>query len=421
MKQTNLFTKTRREAPKDEVAKNAQLLIRAGYIHKEMAGVYSFLPLGLRVLNNIVSVIRKEMNAVGGQELSMTALQDKNVWEKTNRWDDKVLDVWFKTELKNGTEVGLGTTHEEEITSIMKDYISSYRDLPFSAYQFQTKFRNETRAKSGIIRGREFLMKDMYSFATNSEQQKEIYDNVKCAYIRIFNALGIGETTYPTYALGGTFSKFSEEFQTISDAGEDVIYIDEKKKIALNKEVYTDEVIKELGLDKNSLVEKKSIEVGNIFNLGTRFSEPLELFFTAEDGKKQPVVMGSYGIGPGRVMGTIVESLSDEKGIVWPEAVAPFKVHILALQPDNESIKKVADELYATLNKKGIEALYDNRNIRPGEKMADAELIGIPHIVIIGEKGLKESVVEYKDRKTMKTELIPVNTLTEDIGAKIKG
>jgi len=419
MKQSNLFTKTRREAPKDEMAKNAQLLIRAGYIHKEMAGVYSFLPLGLRVLNNIVGIVREEMNAIGASEVLLTALQEKGVWEKTDRWDDKKVDNWFKTELKNGTQVGLGITHEEPLTQIMTEYISSYRDLPRFTYQFQTKFRNETRAKSGIIRGREFLMKDLYSFSKNDEQHKDFYEKAKQAYKKIFTRLEIGETTHVTFASGGIFSRFSEEFQTVSDAGEDIIYIDEKKGIAINKEVYTDEVIAELGLDKKDLVEKKSIEVGNIFNLGTKFSEPLGLNFTDTDSIKKPVIMGSYGLGPSRVMGTIVEILSDEKGIVWPEAVAPFKVHILALQSENESIKKVAEELYAALTKKGIEVLYDDRDLRPGEKMTDAELIGIPHIVIVGEKGIKDSVVEYKHRKTMKTELIPVNMLVNTISAKI--
>ncbi len=419
MKQSALFTKTRREAPKDEVAKNAQLLIRAGYIHKEMAGVYSYLPLGLRVLNNIVQIIREEMNAIGGQEMSMTALQDKMLWEKTDRWDDAKVDNWFKTKLKNDTEVGLGITHEEPLTQIMTEYISSYRDLPRYAYQFQNKFRNETRAKSGIMRGREFLMKDLYSFSRNEEQHKSFYEKAKQAYIQIFKRLGLGEYTHVVFSSGGIFSKFSEEFQTVSDAGEDLIYVDEKKGIAVNKEVYTDEVLAELGLDKKNMVEKKSIEVGNIFSLGTKFSEPLGLQFTDEDGIKKPVIMGSYGIGPGRVMGTIVETLSDEKGIVWPEHIAPFKVHIIALQPQNEEIKKVADELYETLAKKGVEALYDDRDLRPGEKLADAELIGIPHIVIIGEKSLKEGSIEYKDRKTMKTENIPVNTLSAAVSAKI--
>ncbi|MDE2188753.1 MAG: prolyl-tRNA synthetase, partial [Patescibacteria group bacterium] len=259
MRQTQLFTKTRREAPKDEVSKNAQLLIRAGFIHKEMAGVYSYLPLGLRVMENIVRVIREEMNAIGGQELHLTALQDAEIWKKTGRWDDGVVDNWFKTKLKNETELGLGFTHEEPLTNLMRDYISSFRDLPFSVYQFQTKFRNETRAKSGIMRGREFLMKDLYSFSKDTSEHEVFYEKAKQAYIKIFGRLGLGESTYVTFASGGSFSKYSHEFQTITDAGEDIIYVDEGKKIAVNKEVLNDEVLKDLGLKRGELVEKKAV------------------------------------------------------------------------------------------------------------------------------------------------------------------
>ncbi len=408
MKQSHLFTKTRRESPKDEVSKNADLLIRAGYIHKDMAGVYSFLPLGLRTLNNIVEVIREEMNTIGGQEVSLTALQDKAIWEKTDRWSDKNVDIWFKTEFKNGTETGLAITHEEPLTAIMTDYISSYRDLPKSVYQFQTKFRNETRAKSGIMRGKEFLMKDLYSFARDKTQHDELYAKAREAYIRIFGRLGLGLQTYPTFASGGIFSEFSEEFQTVSEAGEDVIYVHEDKHIALNKEVFNDAVLAKLGLKKEELIEKKSIEVGNIFTLGTKFSEPLGLSFADESGVRQPVYMGSYGIGPSRVMGTIVEVLSDEKGIVWPEAIAPFKVHILSLQPQSEKVKELADSLYEKCQKLGISALYDERDVRPGEKLSDSELLGLPHIIVIGEKGLADGIVEYKLRKDLETKRITI-------------
>ena len=243
MRQSALFTKTRRDAPSDEVSKNAQLLIRAGYVHKEMAGVYSYLPLGFRVLNKIVGIIREEMNAIGGQELVMTALQDKELWSRTDRWDDKKVDNWFKTEFKTGGETGLAITHEEPLTRIMTDHISSYRDLPVAAYQFQNKFRNELRAKSGIMRGKEFLMKDLYSFSKDEKEHTEFYQKAREAYIKVFSRLGIGEQTYVTFASGGIFSPFSEEFQTLSEAGEDTIYVDEKKHIAVNKEVLTDERI----------------------------------------------------------------------------------------------------------------------------------------------------------------------------------
>jgi len=406
MRQSLLFTKTRKDAPKDEVSKNAQLLIRAGYIHKEMAGVYSFLPLGLRVMNNIMEVIREEMNGIGGQELNLTALQDKNVWEKTGRWSDEVLDVWFKTKLKNDTELGLGTTHEEQLTHLMKDYIRSYRDLPVYAYQFQTKFRNETRAKSGIMRCREFVMKDLYSFSDDVQSHENFYEDVKNAYTKIFNRVGLGDITYITFASGGSFSKYSHEFQTITDAGEDSIFIDEKQKIAVNKEVLNDEVLKDLNIRREDLVEKKAVEVGNIFSLGTKFSDAFELSYVDEVGEKKQVVMGSYGIGPGRLMGTIAEVLSDENGLVWPESVAPFNIHLICIDDKEGKVREEADKIYERLTANGVEVLYDDRDVRAGEKFADSDLIGIPVRLVISEKTMASGSVERKDRKTGTVEMI---------------
>lgn len=413
MKQSQLFTKTRREAPKDEVSKNAQLLIRAGYVHKEMAGVYSYLPLGLRVMNKIVNIIREEMNAIGGQELHLTALQDRGSWQASGRWDDAVVDNWFKTKLKNGTDLGLGFTHEEPLTAIMKDNVRSFRDLPIYAYQFQTKFRNEARAKSGIMRGREFLMKDLYSFCRDLKEQEAFYEKAKGAYVKIFDRLGLGEKTYVTFASGGSFSKYSHEFQTLTEAGEDTIYVHEGAKgagakIAINKEVLNDEVLKDLDIKRADLVEKKAVEVGNIFNLGTRFSDALGLVYKDEKGKPQPVFMGSYGIGPGRVMGTIVETFADEKGIVWPEAVAPFGVHLVALFDEAGKVRAVADKVYADLTAKGVEVLYDDRDASAGEKFSDSDLIGIPVRWVVSEKTLGTGAagsVEVKDRKTGKVEM----------------
>lgn len=370
MKQSELFTKTRREAPKDEVSKNAILLTRAGFIHKEMAGVYSYLPLGLRVLKKIENIIREEMNKLGSQEIELTALQDKELWEKTNRWDDKVVDVWFKIQNEN---LGLGFTHEEPLTSIMTEHISSYRDLPVSIYQFQTKFRKELRAKSGIMRGKEFLMKDLYSFCRTEEEHQDFYNKIKEAYQKIFDRTGIGHLTYFTRASGGSFGATSHEFQTITDAGEDIIYItDENKREAVNKEV-----------EEGRSEAQKSVEVGNIFPLGTKFSKAFGLYFSDENGEKKPVIMGSYGIGLGRLMGTVVEVLSDEKGIVWPHEVAPFQVHLLCL---SEEAKSFADEIYKTLQANNIEVLYDDRDLRAGEKFADSDLIGIPLRFVISEK-----------------------------------
>lgn len=418
MRQSSLFTKTRREAPKDEVSKNAQLLIRAGYIQKMQAGVYSFLPLGLRVIENIKTIVRDEMNAIGGQEVALTALQDKSVWEKTNRWDDAVVDNWFKTKLASGTEVGLGFTHEEPLTDLMKDYVRSFRDLPAYVYQFQTKFRNETRAKSGILRGREFLMKDLYSFSRTDEEHAVFYEKVKEAYINIFKKAGVGDKTYLTFAAGGSFSKFSHEFQMLTDAGEDTIYIDEEKGIAVNEEVNNPEVHADLQIDASKLKQAKAVEVGNIFNLGTKFSDALELNFTNEEGVSKPVIMGSYGIGIPRLMGAIVETLSDEGGIVWPKSVAPFAVHLIVVNSPSASAR--AEEVYAKLQAAGIEVLFDDRDIRPGEKFGDADLMGIPTRAVVSDKNQKAEngdtsndgfLLEVKDRKSGEVTHVSVDTL----------
>lgn len=407
MKQSQLFTKTRKEAPADEVSKNAELLIRGGFVQKEMAGVYDYLPLGLRVLKKIENIIREEINNIGGQEILMTSLQDKESWEKTGRWDDNVVDVWFKTKLKNGGELGLANTHEEAIAKIASQYVRSYKDLPFYAYQFQTKFRNETRAKSGIMRTREFIMKDLYSFHTSEEDLNSFYEKAALAYQKIFERVGLGKITYKTFASGGVFSKYSHEFQTVCDAGEDIIYVDESKNIAINKEVLVDDVLNDLSINKNDLVEKKSIEVGNIFKLGTRFSEPLELNFTDESGNKKPVVMGSYGIGPGRVMGAIVETFSDEKGIVWPKEISPFDVHLVVVGDSEETIS-FSNKLYEDLKSAKVEVLYDDRDLRAGEKFADSDLIGIPIRCVVSDKTVKEDKVEIKYRTEDKTKLVSV-------------
>ena len=411
MKQSHLFTKTRREAPKDEVAKNAQLLIRAGFIHKEMAGVYDYLPLGLRTLNKIIAIIREEMNAIGGQEITLTSLQQKETWEPTDQWDDAKVDIWFKTNLKNGTELGLAVTHEAALTRVMKDFVSSYKNLPTYVYQFQTKFRNEVRAKSGIMRSREFIMKDLYSFSKDAAEHEIFYEKAKEAYTKVYSRLGLGDKTYLTFASGGMFSKFSHEFQTLTEAGEDTIYVHEGKKIAINKEVLNDEVLKDLGILRSDLKEAKAVEVGNIFNLGTRFSDALKLEYKNAEGKLNPVIMGSYGIGPGRVMGTIAEILSDDKGLVWPESVAPFSVHLIALFDQEGEVKKTADQMYDYLTNKGIEVLYDDRDATAGEKFSDSDLIGIPKRIVLSAKTLKDASVEVKMRKTGEVSMVKIDSL----------
>jgi prolyl-tRNA synthetase len=397
MRVSHLFTKTSKDAPADEVAKNAQLLIRAGFIHKEMAGVYTYLPLGKRVLENITQIIREEMDAVGGNEISLTALQSSDVWQQSGRWDETVMDVWFKTRLANGTELGLAPTHEEPLTKLMKNFIKSYKDLPVYPYQFQIKFRNELRSKSGLMRGREFWMKDLYSFSRTQDEHDTFYDKIAEVYGRVFVRLGLGAQTYKTFASGGSFAKFSHEFQTVSPVGEDTIYVSQEKKIAINAEVYTDEVLAELGLNKDEMVEELAVEVGNIFTLGTRFSEPLDLMFTDEDGVSKPVIMGSYGIGPSRLMGLIAEHFADEKGLVWPENVAPYRVYLVRIG-DGEAVIAKADELYERLTQHGIEVLYDDRDERPGAKFADSELLGIPHRITVSERLIEQGTYEYQAR-----------------------
>lgn len=411
MRQSELFTKTRKEAPSDEVARNAQLLIRAGFIYKEMAGVYAYLPLGLRVLNNIMGIIREEMNAIGGQEVTLTALQRRETWEPTNQWDDREVDVWFKTKLKNNTELGLAVTHEAPLTQLMKDFVSSYRDLPTFVYQFQTKFRNEIRAKSGIMRTREFIMKDLYSFSKDENEHVAFYEKAKLAYKKIFDRVGIGDKTYITFASGGMFSKFSHEFQTITSAGEDTIYI-HPSGIAINKEVFTEEVKKDLGLDEN-FTEARAVEVGNIFTLSNRFSKALGLEYIDESGNKQDVFMGSYGIGPARVMGTLAEVLSDEKGLVWPESVAPFKVHLIGLKLEDEIVRTHAEKTYADLQAAGIDVLFDDRDKSAGEKFADSDLIGIPWRVVVSSKTLAEESVEVKQRSQKESSMVKLHNLIE--------
>ena len=411
MRQSQLFTKTQKNAPAGETSLNAQLLIRGGFVHKEMAGVYTILPLGLRTLNKIANIVRDEMNSTGGIEIQSAALQKKETWEKSGRWSDEVVDIWFKTKLKNDAELGLAFTNEEPLASMMKSFISSYKDLPVYVYDIRSVFRNETRAKSGIMRGREFFWKALYSFSKNESEHNGYYEKAKIAYKNIFDKIGLGEKTYLTFASGGSFSKYSHEFQTVCEAGEDVIYVDEEKKIAVNKEVYTDEVLNNIGLTKDKLVEKKAIEVGNIFSLGHKFSQPFDLKYKDEKGHEQLVYMGCYGIGISRLMGTIVELNSDKNGIIWPESVAPFQVHLISLGKNEE-----AQILYKDLQKNNIEVLFDDReDTSAGAKFADADLIGIPWRVVVSQKSLTNGGVEVKKRNENESEIVKAEKLLEKI------
>ncbi len=410
MKQSTLFTKTRYEVSKDEISRNAQLLIRAGFIHREMAGVYAYLPLGLRVVEKIKQIIREEMNAVGGQEISMTTLQRKELWETTNRWDDETVDVWFKSELKAGGEVGFGWSHEEPITDMMKNHIASFRDLPAYVYQFQNKLRNELRAKSGIMRGREFLMKDMYSFSPDAIEHERFYQAAIVAYKKVFERVGIGDETFLTFAPGGAFTEFSHEFQTITDAGEDYIYINREKDIAINEEVLNEKTMKNLGVSRDDLEKVKTSEVGNIFNFGTAKCEQLKLFYQDDAGKRIPVHLGSYGIGVSRLMGVIVEKFSDDKGIVWPASISPFDLHLIELKGGNA--KKVYDRLLES----GLEVLWDDRELGAGQKFADSDLIGIPVRLVVSEK--TGDKIEYKQRRQEDSELLSLDKLLDKLNER---
>jgi len=403
MKQSLLANRTLREAPKDEESVNAILLTRAGFIDKLAAGIYTFLPLGLRVVRKIENIIREEMIAIGGQEILMPAMHPKENWAKTGRWE--TLDILFKLKGTGDKDYALGSTHEEIVAPLAKKIILSYKDLPFALFQIQTKFRNEARAKSGLLRGREFSMKDLYSFHASQEDLDDYYQQATRAYFRIFERCGLGEKTYLTAASGGSFSKYSHEFQTVSPAGEDTIFICTScQKLAINKEIKNETAncpaCGELGFK-----EAKAIEVGNIFKLGTKYSEPFDLKFKDQNGQEKNVIMGCYGIGPSRVMGTIVEINHDERGLIWPESVAPYKYHLLVLGDDIE-VKKAADKLYEELTENNFEVLYDDRSLPAGEKFAEADLIGLPWRLVVSIKTLKEDSVELKKRNEAKTELI---------------
>jgi len=405
MRFSHLFTKTKKEAPRDEVAKNAVLLVRGGFIDKVSAGVYTFLPLGVRVLKKIEAIIRFEMNTMGAQEILMPSLHPKENWEKTGRWES--MDDLYKVTDTHGREFALGPTHEEIVVPLMREFISSYKDLPVAVYQFQNKFRMELRAKSGLLRGKEFLMKDMYSFHADEENLTAYYEAMKETYKRVFSALGISSRTYLTFASGGTFSKYSHEFQTVTDAGEDTIFLCESCAVAINKEIADEKKCPQCG--RTDLREKRSIEVGNIFELKTKFSDPFGLSYKDEKGNLRPILMGCYGLGLSRLLGAVVEVSSDERGIIWPRSIAPFGAHLTALGIEKQNVKEKAEEIYKKLSEANIEVLYDDREASAGVKLQDADLIGIPRVIIISERTLsKGDVVEIKDRESAATEDVPI-------------
>jgi prolyl-tRNA synthetase len=411
MRYSKLFSKTTKSVAEVD-SLNAKFLTQGGFIHREMAGVYSYLPLGLKVLRKIEQIIREEIEAVDGQEILMSALTPKDNWVTTGRWD--AMDVLFKLKGAGDKDFALGATHEEIVTPLVQSYVFSYKDLPTAVFQIQNKFRNEARAKSGILRGREFSMKDLYSFHRDQSDLDRYYKVVKEAYYRIYKRLGFDpELTYITYASGGAFSKYSHEFQVVSPVGEDHLYCCEKCKVAVNREILDDQkTCPECGNDK--LVEKKGIEVGNIFKLGTKFTDAFKFRYADETGKLQPVVMGCYGIGPSRIMGTLVELLSDEKGILWPKSVTPFQVHLLTLGTDDQS-RLEAEKLYEAMREAGITVLFDDRDERAGAKFNDSDLIGIPLRLVVSSRTLEKQSVEWKDRSAKDAEIVKIDGLIKII------
>lgn len=413
---SQLFTRTSKEVVADASSKNAEFLTRAGYIHKTMAGVYSYLPLGLRVIRKIEHIVREEMNSVGGQEVLLSALAPKEDWDATGRWD--TLDVLYKTRGVDEHDYALNPTHEEVVTPLARAFIKSYRDLPFAAYQIQTKFRNELRAKSGVMRGREFIMKDLYSFHVDQADLDRYYEEVQSAYTRIFERLGVGAQTYLTYASGGSFSQYSHEYQVVLESGEDTIYFSEEAegkglRIAVNKEIYEEGKTVCPVTGGTSFREVRASEAGNIFKLGTRFSAPFDVQYTDKEGKRQPVVMGCYGIGISRLMGIVVEAMSDEKGLVWPTVLAPADVHLVPIARAHEDASFVeAVALQQTLERAGKSVILDDRlDGSVGFKLADADLIGCPIRIVISPKTLEQKSVEVTQRRTGETSIISLGAL----------
>ncbi|MFA6306686.1 MAG: aminoacyl--tRNA ligase-related protein [Patescibacteria group bacterium] len=408
MKQSQLFTKTERFAPKDEETINAQLLTRAGFTEKLMAGVYNYLPLGLLTLRKIEQVVREEMNKIGGQEILMAMLHPKENWEKTGGWDN--IDILFKIKSRTEKEYALGQSEEEVVTPLIMHRVQTSKNLPLAVYQIHWKFRDELRAKSGLLRGREFLMKDMYSFHADQDDFDKFYKIAKQAYLKIFERLGL--TAKVTEASGGSFSKkISYEFMVLTDAGEDdILYCDEcvfcvNKEIAEQKEFDSCPKCK-----KGKLNRAKASEVGNVFDLGQKYGQDFGLSFKDEKGAKKYPVMGCYGIGISRLIGVIVEKMHDDKGIIWPEAAAPFKTHLISLGQNER-----AEKIYSDLNKNQIEVLYDDREVSAGEKFADADLIGLPYRLVVSEKSLKAGGVELKKRAEKESKIIEEKNVIKEL------
>ena len=404
MRQSKYFLKTSKTTSSDDVSVNAKLLEQGGFVQKVLAGVYNYLPLGLKVLNKIENIVRQEMDKIGN-EIFMPVLHPKENWEKTGRWAG--LDVLFKVKSQHGNEYALGPTHEEIVTPAAQSIINSYKDLPLAVYQIQTKFRDEPRAKSGLLRGREFRMKDLYSFHATAEDLEDYYNKKAIpAYENVYKRLGLNALL--TEASGGSFSKYSHEYQVEIENGEDVIYVCDKCNLAKNKEIFESNS-ECTNCGKINWREAKASEVGNIFKLQDKYSRSFNLQYTDKDGSKKIVLMGCYGIGSSRLMGVIVEKFHDDKGIIWPEAMAPFTVHLLALKGSEAR----ADEIYEDLLKRGVEVLYDDRELSAGVKFADSDLIGIPYRVLVSPKTIEKESVEVKKRSESEARLVGISDLAE--------
>jgi prolyl-tRNA synthetase len=406
MRQSKLFTKTTKQAPADEPSLNARLLEQAGFVSKLMAGVYSYLPLGFRVLSRIENIVREEMDVLGACEVLMPALHPRNIWDVTGRWNTPIM---FRMKSQTKREYGLGWTHEEVITPLVQKYCSSYKDLPVAVFQIQTKFRDELRAKSGLLRSREFRMKDLYSFHENKEDMDRYYESVKETYFKIFDRCGFQkDRTYLTLALGGEFSKYSHEFQVITKSGEDTIHICNKCGIAFNDELFGGgEAVSCFECSSKDLRREKAIEVGNIFKLKDRFSKAFNYTYLDRKGRRKIVVMGCHGLGTSRIMGALVETNHDERGVIWPRSVAPFGVHLIYIPSRGKKVLEESERLYTALQNKGVEILYDDReDMSAGEKLVDADLIGIPMRLVVSEKALQKESGEFKLRGEEKAQLV---------------
>jgi prolyl-tRNA synthetase len=416
MRYSKLFGKTSKNAPSDSDSANARLLEQAGFVDQEMAGVYTWLPLGLSVLRKVEQIVREEMNALGANEIFMPSLQPKEYWDKTQRWDS--VDVLFKLKSQTKKDYALGCTHEEVVTPLAKKLMRSYKELPFAVYQINTKFRDELRAKSGVLRGREFRMKDMYSFHTNEADLEAFYAHALEAYVRAFSRCGLNVKV--VQASGGVFTdKISHEFQALTDSGEDVLIACNNCSFGQNSEIATVKEGDACPQCGATLVKTKGVEVGNIFNLGTKYTDAFEFDFTDSESKRQRVLMGCYGIGTSRLVGAIVETFHDDKGIVWPKSVAPYLVHLVPLKSRDEAaqatIEKTVADLESELAEAGIEALVDDRDIQAGAKFADADLIGCPLRIVISERTLGDKAVEWKERNSDAPQSVPLEGLTDKI------